>query len=65
HMLAPELLLKPVLVELGAICPVKGLYLLDRAFTDPAVLDPWLAVARRFVTAVVPTVPADSEGVPA
>lgn len=49
HLLAPELLLKPVLVELGAICPVKGLYLLDRAFTDPAVLDPWLAVARRFV----------------
>jgi FMN reductase len=50
HMLAPELLLKPVLVELGAICPTKGLYLLDRAFTDPATLDPWLAVARRFLS---------------
>lgn len=55
HLLAPELLLKPVLVELGAICPVRGLYLLDRAFTDPAVLDPWLSVARRFVPA--PAVP--------
>lgn len=49
HLLAPELLLKPVLVELGATCPTRGLYLLDKAFTDPAVLDPWLAGARRFV----------------
>jgi FMN reductase len=29
HALAPELLLKPVLVELGATCPARGLYLLD------------------------------------
>lgn len=49
HLLAPELLLKPVLVELGATCPTKGLYLLDSAFTDRAVLDPWLRIARRFV----------------
>lgn len=43
----------PALAQaLGAICPVKGLYLLDKAFTDPAMLDPWLAVARGFVPAV-------------
>lgn len=30
HALAPELLLKPVLVELGAACPAPGLYLVDR-----------------------------------
>lgn len=29
HAMAPDLLLKPVLVELGAICPIRGLYLLD------------------------------------
>jgi FMN reductase len=61
HLLAPELLLKPVLVELGAICPVRGLYLLDSAFTDPAVLDPWLAVARRFIPAPAEAAPV-SEG---
>lgn len=45
HALAPELLLKPVLVELGATAPTKGLYLLDKAWDDPVALDPWLAVA--------------------
>ena len=64
HMLAPELLLKPVLVELGAICPVKGLYLSDKAYTDPAALDPWLAVARRFVPAgaALSAAPVPAEG---
>ncbi len=51
HALAPELLLKPVLVELGATAPTKGLYLVDSAWDDPAVLDPWLAVAAPQVTA--------------
>lgn len=34
HALAPELLLKPVLVELGAVCPFPGLYLLDSEFRE-------------------------------
>ncbi|MFI5840002.1 NADPH-dependent FMN reductase [Catenuloplanes sp. NPDC051500] len=34
HALAPELLLKPVLVELGAITPARGLYLIDKTFTE-------------------------------
>lgn len=34
HALAPDLLLKPVLVELGAICPFPGLYLLDSDFRE-------------------------------
>jgi FMN reductase len=46
HALAPELLLKPVLVELGATCPTKALYLIDNDFANEAVLEPWLAVAR-------------------
>ncbi|MFR9803750.1 NADPH-dependent FMN reductase [Pseudonocardia sp. RS010] len=38
HGLAPDLLLKSVLVELGAVCPTPGLYLSDRTYeTDPGV----------------------------
>ncbi len=47
HAMAPDLLLKPVLVELGATCPTAGLYLPDRNFADPALIDPWLARATR------------------
>lgn len=33
HAMAPDLLLKPVLVELGATAPAPGLYLLDSTYT--------------------------------
>ena len=33
HAMAPDLLLKPVLVELGATCPAAGLYLIDSTYT--------------------------------
>lgn len=46
HALAPEAFLKPVLAELGASCPVKGLYLLDSEYQDPPGLEDWLATAR-------------------
>jgi FMN reductase len=49
HGLAPEVFLKPVLVELGATCPVNGLYLLDSDYEAPAELDSWLERARPFV----------------
>ena len=45
HALAPELLLKPVLVELGATAPTRGLYLIDKAWADPIPIDSWLAAA--------------------
>lgn len=47
HSLAPEVFLKPVLVELGATCPVRGLYLLDSDYESPEGLDGWLEAARR------------------
>jgi FMN reductase len=50
HALAPEVFLKPVLVELGATCPVRGLYLLDSDYHDPPGLDDWVRDARRFLT---------------
>jgi FMN reductase len=43
HAMAPEVLLKPVLVELGASCPARGLYLLETDYTSEAVIDPWIA----------------------
>lgn len=46
HSLAPEAFLKPVLAELGASCPTRGLFLLDADVTDSTTLQSWLAVAR-------------------
>jgi FMN reductase len=46
HALAPELLLKPVLVELGATCPTRGLYVIDADYSDESAYEPWLAAAR-------------------
>ncbi len=34
HAMAPDLLLKPLLVELGATCPAPGLYLSDKTYED-------------------------------
>jgi len=46
HLLAPDLLLKPVLVELGAICPAVGLYLIDKSFAEDPRIDQWIARAK-------------------
>lgn len=34
HAMAPDLLLKPVLTEIGATCPAPGLYLSDKTYED-------------------------------
>ena len=46
HSLAPEVFLKPVLAELGASCPTRGLFLLDSGWAESAVLADWLVSAR-------------------
>jgi FMN reductase len=51
HALAPELLLKPVLVELGATCPTAGLFLLETEYDGGDTLDNWLERARPQVAA--------------
>jgi FMN reductase len=43
HYLAPEVHLKPVLVELGAICPTEALYLLDQPEAAEVKRTEWLA----------------------
>jgi FMN reductase len=47
--MAPDLLLKPVLVELGATCPTPGLYLIDKTFAEDPRLDPWIARAQTWI----------------
>lgn len=42
HTLAPEYALVPVLTELGASVPSRGLYLLDSVWEDPEAYRPWL-----------------------
>lgn len=51
HAMAPEYLLKPVLVELGATVPVQGLYVPERSYDDPAAWEPW---TERWSGAVTP-----------
>jgi FMN reductase len=49
HAMAPDLLLKPVLVELGAVCPARGLYLLETDYTSLEVIDPWIERVKPFL----------------
>jgi FMN reductase len=53
HALAADLLLKPVLVELGATCPTRGLFLLESEYVGGETLDSWLELARPQVAASV------------
>lgn len=53
HALAPELTLRPVLTEIGATVPVRGLYVLDSAHDDPAAYADWLTSARPVVAALL------------
>lgn len=57
HALAPELTLRPVLTELGATVPVRGLYVLDQHHDDPAAYADWLATARPRVAALLGPAP--------
>jgi len=53
HAMAPDLLLKPVLVELGATCPAAGLYLIDSTYTTDTRIaeyaERWAPVLRSIV----------------
>ena len=53
HALAVETSLRPVLTELGAHVPVRGLYVLDATYNDPAAYGAWLQTARPVVTALL------------
>ena len=59
HSLAADLLLKPILVELGATCPTRGLFLLDSDYTASDELERWLRTARPQVAATVNAEPLE------
>ena len=61
HALAVETSLRPVLAELGATVPVRGLYLLDADHADPAAYDAWLETSRPVIRALAERRP-DHEG---
>jgi len=56
HALAPEHGLRPLLVELGASVPTRGLYVLDAEHAEPGPYDAWLATAQQYLPAL-PTTP--------
>ncbi|WP_202879190.1 NADPH-dependent FMN reductase [Nocardioides cynanchi] len=62
HALAPEVFLRPLLAELGAVVPVPALYVLDARYADPTAYDAWLAAARPVVRSMLQ--PPLLEGVP-
>jgi FMN reductase len=51
HALAADLLLKPVLVEIGCTCPTAGLFLLDTEWDTEGALNGWLERSRPQVAA--------------
>jgi len=54
HSLATEHGLRPLLVELGASVPTRGLYVLDSEHDRPETYDAWFASAQQ----LLPTLPA-------
>lgn len=53
HALAPELTLRPVLTELGATVPGRGVYVIDTDHDDPAAYADWLNATRPTVEAML------------
>ncbi len=65
HALAPELTLRPVLTEIGATVPVRGLYVVDAVHDDPAAYAGWLATACPVVATLLAARLRDPIGAPA
>ena len=63
HSLAPDVFLRPVLLELGAICPTPGLFVLESQLDDlEAVIGPWLEASRPGLQALLVERPAAPRG---
>ncbi|EFC84736.1 NADPH-dependent FMN reductase [Frankia sp. CcI49] len=54
HALAVEVHLRPLLVEIGASCPTRGVFVLDSTLPElPAQLDTWATANLAAITALV------------
>jgi FMN reductase len=60
HALAVEHALRPLLVELGASVPTRGLFVLDAEHADPAPYDAWFTTAQQ----LLPALPAPAASTP-
>ena len=65
HALSVEHTLRPLLVELGASVPTRGLFVLDSEHADAAPYDKWFATAEPFLPAVPTPSPRSSQAVSA
>lgn len=59
--LAPDVVLRPALARISRVEPLKGLYVVDGCYADPAAYAWWLGLARPVVGALL----ASRTGVPA
>jgi len=53
HSLAPEVFLKPVLAELGASSPTRGLFLIDAEYNTAPAFEAWLETGRPQLASVL------------
>lgn len=53
HSLAPEVFLKPVLAELGATTPTRGLFVIEADYNSPSAFEPWLEFERPHLAAIL------------
>jgi FMN reductase len=58
HALAVEHTLRPLLVELGASVPTRGLFVLDSQHADAAPYDSWFATAQELLPALPTPAPS-------
>ena len=65
HALAVEHTLRPLLVELGASVPTRGLFVLDSEHADAAPYDRWFATAEPFLPDLTTPNPRSSQAVSA
>ncbi len=65
HALAVEHTLRPLLVELGASVPTRGLFVLDSQHADAAPYDAWFATAHELLPALPSPSIAPSQAVSA
>jgi len=63
HALAVELHLRPLLVELGASVPTRGLYIVEQQFDAlHVVIEPWVEVAAPLISRALTPRPSATEG---
>jgi FMN reductase len=65
HTLAVEHALRPLLVELGATVPTRGLFVLDSQHADPAPYDAWFGTAQQLLPALPTPAPETRQAVSA